>query len=428
MLRHAVRPLRSGLVATARQLWGSQERAMSGMGERQRWVALWGNGDYGRLGQSSVESVWVPTVCVTMQNLQPLALACGGAHTLVLTEEGRVYASGLNDWGQLGLPLSTGHSMELVEVEGLPDDAKIVHIAAGDFHSAAVSEDGRVYMWGRNSQGQLGLGKRAKSKVCAAQWVDSLKDFRIKMLALGAEHSLALSEEGGVLSWGTSLNGRLGHGEGHRSSSMFSVFRKSSEHTPRLVKDFQDVKVGKVAAGLTHSACLDEQGSLFTFGKGRECQLGLGVDRDFSKPMRVPIIPPVEEIACGGYHTGAISRNGQLYMWGSNEYGCLGFGYRHQNAAKLPMLVEGVLASLRVTQVECGWKHTMALTVEGDVFAWGWGGSQGTHGGDGLSSGGQLGLGNENDFFEPTHIKLNNMKAVQISCGFNHSGAILEEQ
>ena len=85
MLRHAVRPLRSGLVATARQLWGSQERAMSGMGERQRWVALWGNGDYGRLGQSSVESVWVPTVCVTMQNLQPLALACGGAHTLVLT-------------------------------------------------------------------------------------------------------------------------------------------------------------------------------------------------------------------------------------------------------------------------------------------------------------------------------------------------------
>jgi len=57
--------------------------------------------------------------------------------------------------------------------------------------------------------------------------VDSLKDLRIQMIALGAEHSLALSDEGDVLSWGTSLNGRLGHGEGHRSSSMFSLFRKT---------------------------------------------------------------------------------------------------------------------------------------------------------------------------------------------------------
>lgn len=427
-MRHAVRPLRGGLVATARQQWGSQERRMSGIGDKHRWVALWGNGDYGRLGQASGESFWEPTVCKSMQHLQPIALACGGAHTLVLTEEGRVYASGLNDWGQLGLPLSTGHSMEFLEVEGLPDEAKFTHIAAGDFHSAAISEDGRVYMWGRNTQGQLGLGKRGKGKVCAAQWVESLKDFRIQALALGAEHSLALSEEGEVLSWGTSLNGRLGHGEGHRSSSMFSIFRKSSEYTPRLVKGFRDVKVSKVAAGLTHSACLDEQGSLFTFGKGRECQLGLGGDRDISEPKRVPVIPPVEEIACGGYHTGAISRNGQLYMWGSNEYGCLGFGYKHQNATSLPMLVEGALESLRVTQVQCGWKHTMALTVDGDVFAWGWGGSQGTHGVDGLSSGGQLGLGNENDFLEPTQVKSKKMKAIQISCGFNHSGAILEEQ
>lgn len=102
--------------------------------------------------------------------------------------------------------------------------------------------------------------------------------------------------------------------------------------------------------------------------------------------------------------------------------------YKHQNATSLPMLVEGALESLRVTQVQCGWKHTMALTVDGDVFAWGWGGSQGTHGVDGLSSGGQLGLGNENDFLEPTQVKSKNMKAIQISCGFNHSGAILEEQ
>lgn len=86
MWRHAVRPLRSGLNAAARQPWGSQERVISGTGgRRQRWVALWGNGDYGRLGQASGESVWVPKPCVRMQHLQPVAVACGGAHTLVLT-------------------------------------------------------------------------------------------------------------------------------------------------------------------------------------------------------------------------------------------------------------------------------------------------------------------------------------------------------
>lgn len=58
---------------------------MSGMGDKQRWVALWGNGDYGRLGMASTASFWEPTVCKSMQNLQPVAVACGGAHTLVLT-------------------------------------------------------------------------------------------------------------------------------------------------------------------------------------------------------------------------------------------------------------------------------------------------------------------------------------------------------
>jgi hypothetical protein len=58
---------------------------MSGMGDRQRWVALWGNGDYGRLGQASASSFWAPTLCMSMQTLQPMAVACGGAHTLVLT-------------------------------------------------------------------------------------------------------------------------------------------------------------------------------------------------------------------------------------------------------------------------------------------------------------------------------------------------------
>jgi hypothetical protein len=58
---------------------------------------------------------------------------------LLSAEEGRVYATGLNDWGQAGMPLTTRHSLELTEVEGLPGNVRFVHIAAGAYHSAAVS-------------------------------------------------------------------------------------------------------------------------------------------------------------------------------------------------------------------------------------------------------------------------------------------------
>ncbi|EEC68325.1 hypothetical protein OsI_36421 [Oryza sativa Indica Group] len=411
--------------------WRSQRRAarMLSSGEpaagRRRVAALWGNGDYGRLGMGALESRWSPTACPFFltgrpgddDDDPPASLACGGAHTLFLTESGRVFAAGLNDFGQLGIGSSVTHSLEPIEVSGF--DEKVVEVSAGNHHSCAVTADGKLFAWGRNSSGQLGLGKRAGKVVSTPRKVDCLADSRVKMVALGSEHSIATTEEGEVLSWGAAGAGRLGHG--HKTSILgFSI--TTSEYTPRLIKNLDGVKIKRIAAGMLHSACIDEKGTLFIFGQKTE--KGFGRSGDELRPTVVEEVPFSEEVACGGYHTCVVTDSGDLYSWGSNENGCLGLG--GTDMVRSPEVLKSSLFKFPVSKVSCGWKHT-AVISGGDIYTWGWGGANGTFFEEGHSSGGQLGHGNDVDYFEPMMVEFGkNARAVHVSCGFNHTGAIFE--
>ncbi|KAJ0090432.1 hypothetical protein Patl1_13968 [Pistacia atlantica] len=116
---------------------------------------------------------------------------------------------------------------------------------------------GRLYIWGKNSNGQLGLGKKAAKVVPALTKIVCLSRICIKLVklaALGFEHSVAVTDEGEVLSWGGGGSGRLGHGH---ESSILGFLSSFSEYTPRLIKEFEKVKVKNAAAGLLHSACID---------------------------------------------------------------------------------------------------------------------------------------------------------------------------
>ncbi|XP_057972295.1 ultraviolet-B receptor UVR8 isoform X2 [Malania oleifera] len=393
-------------------------RSTSNRHSGKTFAALWGNGDYGRLGLRGLESQWRPAVCSAFGDESLRAIACGGAHTLFLTETGRVYSTGLNDFGQLGISDEKSYTTEPVEVSGLSKE--IIQISAGYYHSSAVTVDGELYMWGKNSNGQLGLGKKAAKVVPVPSKVDCLIGITVKMTALGSEHSVAITE-GKVLSWGGGGIGRLGHGH---ESGFFGFLKSSSEYTPRLVKKLEEFKVKNVAAGLLHTACLDENGSVFIFGEKTVNKLGFGEGSNASMPSMIGGFPFSEEVACGGYHTCIITNGGELYTWGSNDNGCLGIGCT--DVIHSPERVQGPFLKYPVCKVSCGWKHTAAIS-EGKIFTWGWGGSHGTFSEDGHSSGGQLGQGNDVDYYEPTVVNFGkNAKALQVSCGFNHTGAILE--
>ncbi|KAJ7945150.1 ultraviolet-B receptor UVR8 [Quillaja saponaria] len=396
---------------------GLLRRSNSSEPER-KFAALWGNGDYGRLGLGSLDSQWRPVICSAFQNQNLKAVSCGGAHTLFLTDTGRVFAAGLNDFGQLGISENKDYSVEPLEVSGLQKE--IVKIYAGYYHSCAITVDGELYIWGKNSNGQLGLGKRAADVVPLPMKVECLEGMTIRMAALGSEHSVAVTDGGQALSWGLGDSGRLGHGH---ESSFLGFFKSTSEYTPRLIKDLEGIKVKSVAAGLLHSACIDENGSVFIFGERAVGKLGLVKVNNATKPSMISELPYSDEVACGGYHTCVLTRSGELYTWGSNENGCLGIG--SSDVVHLPEKVQGPFLMSSVSQISCGWKHTAAIS-EGKVFTWGWGGSHGTFSEDGHSSGGQLGHGSDVDYIRPTMVSVGeNLKAVQVSCGFNHTGAIL---
>ncbi|KAH6781868.1 Regulator of chromosome condensation family protein [Perilla frutescens var. frutescens] len=385
----------------------------------KRFAAVWGNGDFGRLGLGNLESQWRPKPILPSafgdQSLKEIA--CGGAHTLFLTENGDVYATGLNDFGQLGILETKNYTTEPHRVSSIPK--RIVKISAGYHHSAAISEDRELYLWGRNANGQLGLGKKAQKIIPLPCKVQCLDGVSIKTISLGSEHSIAITDNGEALSWGGGESGRLGHGH---EASILGFKKSNSEHTPRLIKGLEGIQVKSVSAGMLHSACTSENAAVYFFG---ERELGKwGKAKNATTPFTISTLPFSEEVVCGAYHTCVITNGGELYSWGSNENGCLGIGCT--DVIYSPERVQGPLFSQPVNKVSCGWKHTAAISG-GHVYTWGWGGSNGTFKEDGHSPGGQLGQGDDIDYIEPMLLDFHqSVKAIEVSCGFNHTAGIFE--
>lgn len=422
--------------SAAQQRWYSAGAGSASPSPTARQLAVWGNGDFGRLGLGAAGSVDVPAVCGALARTGVRQVACGGAHTVVLAEGGRVFCMGLNDYGQLAAPPGTKYAEVPLEVT-LPLGVKATAVAAGHYHSACISEEGDVYTWGRNGKGQLGHGSAAAATSAEARQVASLEGAGIVAVALGAEHSLAVTAGGELFAWGCGASGRLGGGP----APLFQrLFGHVNESVPRHSPGLRGVKVRAVAAGHFHTACIDDGGALYTFGYGRFCQLGHGDERDQLEPKRVEELPPVAGVACGASHSVAVTVNGDVYAWGANESGCLGLGREGPSSSSVPLPVGGKLRAVSAVQVACGWKHTAALTANGQIYTWGWGGSQGSHAMDGRSSGGQLGLGSEFDSLEPALVPVDGCArsgasgearwqaatCLQVSCGFNHTAAVLQ--
>ncbi|XP_050279968.1 RCC1 domain-containing protein RUG3, mitochondrial isoform X2 [Quercus robur] len=247
---------------------------------------IWGKGDGGRLGFGHENPLFVPTLNPHLDSVRSVAL--GGVHSVALTSLGEVFTWGYGGFGALGHSV---YHRELFPrlVEG-SWSGKIHHIATSGTHTAAITESA-------NSNYELGRGDKVGG--WKPKPIPSLEDVCVIQVASGGYHSLALTDDGKVLSWGYGRHGQLGH------SSILN------QKIPVVIEALSDEHVVYIACGGSSSAAVTDKGKLYMWGNAKDSQLGVpGLPEVQPSPVEVKFLteddglgpPNVLSVAVGASH------------------------------------------------------------------------------------------------------------------------------
>ncbi len=309
---------------------------------------LWGDNAKGQVGDGTTTDRKSPA---SLAGLSPLAVAAGNQHTLVVNNDGTVWAWGVNGSGQLGDGTTTTRKSP-IKVSGI---SGVAAVSAGLNHSLALKADGTVWAWGANGNGQLGDGTTTTRKTP----VQVFGLAGVIAVSAGNYHNLALKSDQTVWAWGSNGDGRLGDGT--------ATTRKTPIQVIDTLAGFEYAIA--VAAGGDFSLAIDQYGSVWSWGSNCAGQLGDGSTVTRKSPVMVPGLSNVAwGIAAGASHGLAMTGEGVM-AWGSNAKGQLGDGTT--TTRKTPVLLP---ESYNIWAIAAGGSHSLALGWVGDVIelqAWG---------------------------------------------------------
>uniref|UniRef100_A0A087Y8M0 X-linked retinitis pigmentosa GTPase regulator n=1 Tax=Poecilia formosa TaxID=48698 RepID=A0A087Y8M0_POEFO len=313
-------------------------------------LLMFGGNTGGQLGLKIKPDANKPTSVKALKPEKVKLVACGRDHTLVCTLQHCVCGAGRNQKGQLGL----GHKKNTKSFQLLRpfcESAAVKMLAAGSGTSAALTEEGRLFMWGDNSVGQIGLGDKA----FAAEPRELNVGQAVMWVSCGHRHSAFVTVHGGLYTFGESANGRLG----------LQVGQLANHRVPQQVQGIMG-SVIQVCCGGEHTVALTEpEEDVYTFGRGQYGQLGHGTfefELHLPKPLERFHNSSARRVACGESHTAVITNAGLLYTFGDGRFGKLGLQQENFINQFSPTLCTRFL-KYSVQSVSCGGHHTLVLAV-----------------------------------------------------------------
>ncbi|CAF0974051.1 unnamed protein product [Adineta ricciae] len=259
-----------------------------------------GNNEYSQLGREGKGTV--PERVYLPKNEDGVQVACGERFSMCLTTNGKIVI-----WGSVSGRVKKDDELYFSKPQYLDgfSDKRVIQIATGYCHSLGLTDDGTVYGIGINSHGQLGLGH---TKDCrSAIPLTCLRGSPIVHIACGAYHSLIISKSGTVFTCGLNASGQLGLGD------------TDTREWPSNVKALQLQRVTYAACGENHSVVVTMDGGVFSFGSGIHGQLGHNSMNDELLPRKISELmgSEVSQIACGRSHTAIyLPKTGQVYLCG----------------------------------------------------------------------------------------------------------------
>ncbi|ESW18307.1 hypothetical protein PHAVU_006G030000 [Phaseolus vulgaris] len=220
---------------------------------------------------------------------------------------------------------------------------------------------------------------------------------------------------GDVFIWGEGTGDAVLGGGSHQVGSDFGV--KMDSLLPKALESAVVLDVQNIACGGKHAALVTKQGEIFSCGEESGGRLGHGVDSDVPHPKLIESLSNtnIELVACGEYHTCAVTLSGDLYTWGDGTYNYGLLGHGNQVSHWVPKRVNGPLEGIHVSSISCGPWHTAVVTSAGQLFTFG----DGTFG--------VLGHGDRKSVSLPREIEsLKGLRTVQAACGVWHTAAVVE--
>jgi len=438
------------------------------------WVA--GRNEHGQLGLGHADLAMILEPLHALDNAKVVEVSLGAYHSLVMLRGGKVLACGWNRWGQLGLG-DTEDRHELAPVTSL-DDKGVAHIACGAGFSVALCSNCKVFTWGSNLAGQLGLGFLGGGRFPHFH-EEGQAPARTSKFIMGSP----LAPKGSTPSSRNRLEGGGGGGGGSSpavsktssttpaTGSGSPVAQEQQEwkpsycSTPCMVPGVLSVKGRSIACGGLHTVVLGASGNIIAWGGNHEGQAGLGrLDHTAATPEKIysvseaekrakldtvakrrppappppadtmqptavqptePMGAPAMRVSCGYSHTMMLTDKGEVYACGASTYGQLGTSGSN-SVLKLTKLSsmgfgsdpEGPTRGQKVLELTAGDFHTVAKVEDGSWWTWG------------RNHRGQLGVGDLNSTSRPQRVpKLLKFSPTSgLADALTHDSADEEEQ